>query len=63
MRPAPTAAQARGERLGDHQRVVEALELAGPGDQRQRPVVRDRELAHPHGHRLGHRSPPVAAGS
>ena len=36
-----------GEDLGDHERVVEGLELAGAGDQRQRQAGSDRDLADP----------------
>ena len=64
MSPAPAAAQARASVSAIVERVVEALELAGPGDQRQRPVVGERELADPHGHSPRPSvSSPFAAGS
>ena len=44
-----------GEGLGDHQRVVEALELAGAGDQCQRVAIGDGEGADLDGQGFGHR--------
>lgn len=51
----PSPCAGGGEGLGDGQRVVEALELAGPGDEHERTVVGKTELAHLYGPRNGHR--------
>jgi hypothetical protein len=47
MKPRPAPSQA-GDPLGHHQRVVEALDLAGSGDHRKGPPVRDLDIADRH---------------